>query len=142
MHGVARNFFALAVVYAVVGMTLGLHMSITKDHGQMPTHAHIMVAGWLMSAVVAFFYHLVPQASRSWIATAHFWLAAASGIALMGGLYLLLGGNEAVEPVVALGSLGFYAATLLFAFIAIRTLYGSGTVGVPVRDASIEKRAY
>jgi len=142
MHGVARNFFALAVVYALFGMALGLHMSITHDHGQMPTHAHIMAAGWLMSAVIAFFYHLVPEAARTWLATVHFWLAAVSGITLMGGLYMLLGGNESVEPVVAAASLGFYAAMLLFAVIAIRALYGGSRAGVPIRDASVERRAY
>ena len=64
MHGVARNFFTLAIVYMLCGMALGLHMSIIHDHTQMPVHAHAMVAGWLMSAVFAFFYHLVPQAAR------------------------------------------------------------------------------
>jgi uncharacterized protein involved in response to NO len=58
MQGVARNFFTLAVIYALCGMALGIHMSITHDHLQMPVHAHTMVAGWLMSAVFAFFYHL------------------------------------------------------------------------------------
>ncbi len=139
MHGVARNFFALAVVYALFGMALGLQMSITHDHGQMPTHAHIMAAGWLMSAVIAFFYHLVPDAARGWLASVHFWLSAVSGIALMGGLYLLLGGNATVEPVVAVASLGFYAAMLLFAGIAIRALFVRSGPAVPVRNASLEK---
>jgi len=115
MQGVARNFFTLAVVYAVCGMALGLHMSITKDHSMMPVHAHAMVAGWLMSAVFAFFYHLVPAARQSVLATIHFWLTAISGVALIVGLYFLLGGNESIEPVVAIGSLGFFVALLLFA---------------------------
>ncbi len=123
MHGVARNFMTLAIVYALAGMALGLHMSITKDHGQMPVHAHAMTAGWLMSAVFACFYHLVPAAGRSVLATIHFWLAAISGIALMVGLYFLLAGNEAVEPIVAIGSMGFYAALALFAFIALRAIW-------------------
>jgi hypothetical protein len=123
MHGVAKHFFLLAIVYALCGMALGLSMSITQDHTQMPTHAHIMAAGWLMSAVIAFFYHLVPTAARLRIATIHFWLSAVSGIGLMAGLYALLGGNAAVEPVVAISSLGFYAAMLLFAGIAVWVLY-------------------
>ena len=64
MQGVARNFFTLAVIYPLCGMALGLHMAITNDHGQMPTHAHTMVAGWLMSAVFAFFYHLFPAVGQ------------------------------------------------------------------------------
>lgn len=119
MQGVARQFFTLAIIYAVAGMLLGLHMSITHDHGQMPVHAHTMVAGWLMSAVFAFFYHLVPAAGSSVLATVHFWLTAVSGVVLLVGLFFLVAGNEAIEPVVAIGSLGFFAAMLLFAFIAL-----------------------
>ena len=67
MQGVARNFFTLAIVYAICGMALGLSMSISNDHSQMPVHAHTMVAGWLMSAVFGFFYHLFPKAGdRGW----------------------------------------------------------------------------
>ena len=126
MHGVARNFFTLAVLYALCGMALGLHMSITHDHSQMPVHAHAMVAGWLMSAVFAFFYHLVPAAARSRLAPLHFWLTAVSGIALILGLYFLLAGQAAVEPVVAIGSMVFYASLILFACIAISALWKSG----------------
>jgi hypothetical protein len=119
MQGISRNFFVLALAYAVAGMALGLHMSITQDHGQMPTHAHIMVAGWLMSSIFAFFYHLFPGVAQSRLATVHFWLTAASGVVLVTGLFFLLGGNTAIEPVVATASLGFYAAMFLFIVVAL-----------------------
>jgi hypothetical protein len=123
MQGVARKFFTLAIIYALCGMALGIHMAISQDHGQMPTHAHVMVAGWLMSTVFAFFYHLFPAVAGKALAKVHFWLTAVSGIALVAGLYLLLAGNEAMEAVTAIGSMGFYAAMLLFAFIALPAVY-------------------
>jgi beta-glucosidase/6-phospho-beta-glucosidase/beta-galactosidase len=123
MQGVARNFFTLAIIYALCGMALGLHMSITHDHGQMPVHAHTMVAGWLMSSVFAFFYHLFPAAADTLLARVHFWLATVSGIVLLIGLYMLLGGNPTVEPVVAVASIGFYVAMFLFAIIALPAVY-------------------
>ncbi|MEO5760600.1 MAG: hypothetical protein ABIQ51_27510 [Mesorhizobium sp.] len=123
MQGVARNFFTLAIIYALCGMALGLHMAITDDHGQMPTHAHTMVAGWLMSAVFAFFYHLFPAVAQKTLAVIHFWLTAVSGIGLVVGLYFLLAGNTAIEPLVAASSMGFYAAMLLFAFIALPAVW-------------------
>ena len=119
MQGVARQFFVLAIIYAICGMILGLVMSITQDHHQTPVHAHIMVAGWLMSAVFAFFYHLFPAARAHHLAIVHFWLTAVSGISLLVGLYFLLDGNEMIEPLVAAASLGFFAAMLLFAWIAV-----------------------
>ena len=89
----------------------------------MPTHAHTMVAGWLMSAVFAFFYHLFPAIGQKTLATVHFWLTAISGIGLLIGLYFLLAGNAAIEPLVAASSMGFYAAMLLFAFIALPAIW-------------------
>ena len=77
MHGIARNFFTLAIIYMAV------------RHGARPAHvdhpgpcadadprAHRWWLGWLMSAVFAIFYHLVPPAARSRLATMHFWLTA------------------------------------------------------------------
>jgi hypothetical protein len=104
-------------------MALGIHMAISQDHSQMPTHAHTMVAGWLMSSVFAFFYHLFPAAAGRMLAKVHFWLTAASGIGLLIGLYFLLAGNPAMEAVTGIASIGFYAAMLLFAFIALPSVY-------------------
>ncbi|TGW05560.1 hypothetical protein EN788_46825, partial [Mesorhizobium sp. M2D.F.Ca.ET.145.01.1.1] len=102
---------------------LGIHMAISEDHGQMPTHAHTMVAGWLMSAVFAFFYHLFPAAGQKTLALVHFWLTAISGIGLMIGLYILLAGNPGIEPLLGISSIGFYAGMLLFAFIALPVVW-------------------
>jgi hypothetical protein len=123
MQGVARNFFTLAIIYALCGMALGIQMAISQDHSQMPVHAHTMVAGWLMSSVFAFFYHLFPAARDSLLARIHFWLTAASGIGLLIGLFFLLGGNAAIEPLVSISSMVFYASMLLFAFIALPAIY-------------------
>lgn len=65
MQGAARLFFTLAIVYAILGMLLGLSMAISEDHGQMPTHAHIMLAGWVSSALLAYFYHLFPASAAA-----------------------------------------------------------------------------
>ncbi|MER8750389.1 hypothetical protein NKH57_14090 [Mesorhizobium sp. M1050] len=123
MQGVARNFFTLAIIYALCGMALGIHMAISEDHGQMPTHAHTMVAGWLMSAVFAFFYHLFPAVGQKVLAKVHFWLTAISGIGLMIGLYILLAGNPGIEPLLGISSIGFYAGMPLFAFIALPAVW-------------------
>lgn len=123
MQGVARNFFTIAIVYSLAGMLLGLSMAMAHDHSQMPTHAHIMVLGWLMSAIFAVFYHLVPAAGESRLAHIHFWLAAVSSAGMFMGLFGLYGGNRSIEPLLAVSSLAYFAATFLFAFIALRALW-------------------
>lgn len=122
MKGAARLFFILAICYAIAGMALGIHMAASHDHTQMPTHAHIMVAGWVMSAVFAFFYHLFPEIGARSLARAHFWIQAVSGIVLVISLFMLLGGNEAVEPVTAVASIGFLIGMLVFAWNALPVL--------------------
>ncbi len=119
MQGVARNFFILGIVMAIAGMILGLKMAMTNDHLQMPVHAHIMVGGWLMSAVFGFFYHLFPAARQNKLATLHFWMHAVGIVVLTVSLYFVLAGNPGVEPVTAVSSILFFLGMLLFAWIAI-----------------------
>ena len=122
MKGAARAFFILALCYAVAGMVLGIVMAATHDHTEMPAHAHIMVAGWLMSSVFAFFYHLFPEIGAKPLARAHFWVQAVSGIVLVVSLFFLLRGNDGLEPVTALASVGFLLGTLMFVWNALPVL--------------------
>jgi cbb3-type cytochrome oxidase subunit 1 len=119
MQGVARRFFTLAIIMGIMGMMLGLSMAMSHDHIEMPVHAHTMVAGWLMSAVFGFFYHLFPAARQNKLANIHFWIHAVSVIVLVVSLYFVLAGNEAIEPVTAVASIIFFLGMLLFAWIAI-----------------------
>ena len=118
MTGAARNFFILALVYAICGMLLGLYMGLSQDHSQMPVHAHAMVLGWLMSGFFAFFYHFFPEIGRSQLAMVHFWLTAVSGIVILVSLFFVLSGNIALEPVTGISSMAFFACFLLFIWIA------------------------
>lgn len=122
MKGAARLFFTLALAYAVAGMCLGIFMAASHDHGQMPTHAHIMVAGWLMSSVFAFFYHLFPEIGARPLARVHFWIQGLSGVVLVVSLFVLLNGYEAIEPVTALASVGFLIGMLVFIWTALPVL--------------------
>lgn len=122
MKGAARLFFMLALAYAICGMVLGIYMAASHDHSEMPVHAHTMVAGWVMSAIFAYFYHLFPAIGGSRMALVHFWVQAVSGVVLVVALFFLLAGNEALEPVTALASFGFLAGTLLFAWNAMPAL--------------------
>src|SRR5262245_3414862 len=123
MQGAACYFLPLAVIYALIGMAIGIYMVISQDHAQMPVHAHALVAGWLMSSVFAFFYHLFPKAGAGLLAQVHFWLTALSGIGLLTFLSWVLTGNQSLEPMVGVWSLLFYAAMLVFVVIALPAVY-------------------
>jgi cbb3-type cytochrome oxidase subunit 1 len=122
MTGLAARFFGSAVVYAVVGMALGLAMGMTHDHSQMPTHAHILVIGWVSFAIYGLFYHLFPAAAAGTLAAAHFWLAQAGLVTLITGLFLMFAGTSSAEPLAAIGSIGLLVSAVLFAFVALPVL--------------------
>ena len=78
MTQLASRFFGSAIIYAVLGMSLGLVMGITQDHSQMPTHAHLMLLGWVSFAIFGVFYQMFPAAAANRLAQVHFWLAQSS----------------------------------------------------------------
>lgn len=124
MTGIASRFFCSALIFAVLGMSLGLVMGMTHDHAQMPTHAHFLVVGWVSFAIYGFFYHLFPETAASRLASLHFWLAEASLIVLLFGLFQIFSGNPAGDPFAAAGSVGLLTSTVLFAVIAWPSLRG------------------
>lgn len=122
MRGIAKAFFLTAVVYGLLGMLLGLDMAMRHDHAELPTHAHIMVVGWLSFAVFAFFYHLVGEAVPRWLALAHHWLAQVSLAVMVVGLWLYYAGQTQYEPLAAIGALGYAVSFLVFAVAAFMGL--------------------
>src|SRR5262245_972302 len=119
MGGIARGFFTAAIVYGLLGMGLGLHMAIAHDHGQMPTHAHIMVIGWLSFAVFGVFYYLLGKSVPRVLSLVHVWLAQVSMAGLVIGLFLIYSGRVEFEPVAAISSTLYAVSFLVFAIAAL-----------------------
>ena len=118
MASIARWFFISALIYGVLGMLLGLHMAMTQNHGQMPTHAHIMVIGWLSFAVFGFFYHLFGERVSRVLSGIHCVLAELSLLGIVIGLLLVYGGSPEYEPIAAISSLVYAGSFVLFAIVA------------------------
>lgn len=125
MSGLSSRFFGSALIYAILGMALGLHMGMSHDHTQMPTHAHIMLVGWVSFAIFGFFYHAFPSAAETRLAHIHFWLAEVSFIVLTAALFLIFGGSTAADPIAGIGSLGLLLSMILFTIIAWPTVTGA-----------------
>jgi drug/metabolite transporter (DMT)-like permease len=92
-------------------------MAISGDHGAFPAHAHINLLGWVTSAIFGGYYALNPAKADRKIAMVHYGLYNVGLVVMLPALYLMLQGNTALEPVVAVGSLIVAAAVLLFAFV-------------------------
>ena len=77
MKNLPFAFLAFGVLCIIVGMAYGIHMAIQQDFATAPAHAHLNLLGFVLSAIFAFYYHLVPSAQgpTEW---AHFVVHAVS----------------------------------------------------------------
>jgi hypothetical protein len=117
MANIDRWFLRIAVIYALVAMALGIMMGISQDHSQAPTHAHLNLVGWVSMALYALIYRQYPAAGQTKLALVHFWVANAGAILLNLGVYGLMAGTAALEPVAIVGSLVTILGMLIFAVI-------------------------
>src|SRR5262249_15977430 len=100
MKGLSARFFGTALLYAILGILLGSIMGASGDHSQMPTHAHLMLIGWVSFAIFGLFYHMFSERGATLLARVHFWLAQATNIVLVVALYLIFSGQPDIgEPI-------------------------------------------
>ncbi|MBD3679454.1 MAG: hypothetical protein HUJ27_13800 [Rhodobacteraceae bacterium] len=117
MPQISRHFFKAAAIFLIIGILMGLQMSISGEHKVTGAHAHLSLLGWVSLALFGTYFALDPDKGDSGLARIQFWLSVAATILMTGGLYLLLLGYGALAPVVAIGSLVYAAAAALFAWI-------------------------
>jgi ABC-type methionine transport system permease subunit len=123
MNSVAKGFFISAIIYGLLGMLIGLEMAISNNHGQMPTHAHTMVIGWLSFSLFGFYYFQFGKAMSRTLSLIHFWLAGCAFIGLIIGLLLVYSGKTQYEPIAAVSSIAYALSFLVFAVAAIPVIW-------------------
>jgi hypothetical protein len=117
--GAPSAFFRSAVVYGLLGLALGLHMAATHDHGQLVTHAHLMLIGWVTTFLYGVYLKLHPTEG---LLPAALWVIANIGLVVtVIGLYIIYGGQPAAgEPFATIGSFIVFIGLAVFAFIVWR----------------------
>lgn len=117
MPRISEYYFRSAILFLIVGIGIGIHMSISQNHNVIGAHAHINLLGWVTSALFAGYFALNPAKASGRLPLIQY-VVYTAGVVLMGAsLYLLLAGNTALAPVVAVSSLITFAGVLLFAWI-------------------------
>jgi hypothetical protein len=104
----------LAVVYLLVGVSLGIFMGAKENFTLHPVHAHINLLGWATMALAGLIYTVFPAAGQSRLAKIHFWLQNISLPVMMVSLSILLMGNTQIIPVLAISE--FVATFGIIAF--------------------------
>lgn len=117
MRGVrlARLWILIAVTYLVAGATVGVLMGASMNFTFAPVHAHINLLGWASMALAGLIYDRFPLAGGSKLGVVHFWLHNTVLPALMVVLFLFLGGNQSLGPVLGVFSVLMLLTLALFA---------------------------
>jgi NADH:ubiquinone oxidoreductase subunit 3 (subunit A) len=110
-------YFRTAILFLVAGICVGLYMSITHQFEATGAHAHINLLGWVTMAIFGIYYALNPVQAASRIAKIQYMVYTIGILVMAPSLFLMLTGNPALEPVVAVSSLVTFAGVLLFAVI-------------------------
>ncbi len=117
MPQISKLYFKVGILFLIVGIGIGLHMSIAGDHRAMGAHAHINLLGWVTSALFGVYYALNKERAESRLAYIQFGVYTLGVLIMTPSLYMLLTGYPGAEPAVAAGSLVVAAGVLLFAAI-------------------------
>ena len=117
MPAISKLYFKTAIVFLVIGIAVGIHMSISGDHSVMGAHAHTNLLGWVTMALFGTYLALEPEKARSRLARVQYGVYTIGVVVMMPSLYFMLKGNPALEPLVAISSLVVFAGVLMFAFL-------------------------
>ena len=117
MPFLATLYFRTAILLLIIGIGIGIHMSIAGDHSVMGAHAHLNLLGWVTSALFGAYYALNPHKAEGRLPILQYGIHVFGIAVMIPSLYVMLAGNPGAEPVVAIGSLIVYAGVVMFGWI-------------------------
>lgn len=136
----SRRYLVWALSYAAIGMALGIYMAASHNHGQLVTHAHVLLVGFVLSLVYGIIHRLWLESPRRGLAVTQFALHQVAAILLLVGLFLLYGGKaseETLAPLLGIGSVGVLLGMLLMLYMVLRPGSArSAEPGAPDRAAA------
>ncbi len=123
-----RKFVLTGLGYGIVGMALGIFMAASKDHGQMVTHAHIMLIGFVVSFIYGLCHKLWLNNANSKLAVAQYYVHQVGTFFIVIGLFLLYGKFvplEKIDPLLAVSSIVVLLGMVLMKVLFIKSMKAS-----------------
>lgn len=124
MKSFDRAYLIFALCYAAAGMSLGIFMGMSGNHGQFVTHAHIMLVGFVTSLIYAAIHRLWLAAPARGLATTQFILHQAGSLAMFVGLLLIYGrvvSDERIGPLMGAASIAVILGVLLMLVMVLKS---------------------
>ncbi|WP_136417162.1 MULTISPECIES: cbb3-type cytochrome c oxidase subunit I [Oxalobacteraceae] len=116
LSSVGIVWLRMAVIYLILGVTLGIAMGASEDFTLRPVHAHINLLGWATMALAGLVYSVYPHAGMNRLAKLHFWMTNLALPVMMIALTLLLLGQRAAIPFLAASEIVAALGIVSFAF--------------------------
>lgn len=119
-----RKFILTSLIYAIIGLALGIFMAASKDHGHLVTHAHIMLIGFVVSFIYGLCHKLWLNNLVSKLSVTQFYIHQVGTLGVVIGLFLLYGNFvslETIDPYLALFSITVFIGMILMTVLFIRS---------------------
>jgi hypothetical protein len=119
-----RKYLVCALLFAIAGISLGIYMAASDNHGELVAHAHILLIGFVVSFIYGIIHKLWLARPNRMIASLQFYLHQAAALALSIGLTLLYGGLVPPGPLVPLltvGSIAVLIGVLMMLYMVLTT---------------------
>lgn len=138
IHSIARWNVMFGLGFAILGMALGIYMSVSKNHGQHVTHAHALLLGFVVSVLYGAIYHLWLASASARVATIQTCLHQLGTVLIVIGLFLLFSGSateSALGPLLGVGSIAAISAAALMLYQFVRCGQRQSTVAAEMLAA-------
>lgn len=123
ISAIARWHVTFGLAFAILGMALGIYMSVSKNHGQHVTHAHALLLGFVVSVLYAAIYRLWLSATSPRLAAIQTALHQLGTVLIVIGLLVLFSGTVAEDslgPLLGGGSIAAISSAVLMLYLFAR----------------------
>ena len=120
-----KKFVLTGLGYAIIGLALGIFMAASKDHGQLVTHAHIMLIGFVVSFIYGLCHKLWLINIVSKLSQAQYYIHQVGTLGIVTGLFLYYGkfvSLETIDPFLALSSITVFIGMVLMKILFIKSM--------------------
>ena len=119
-----RKFIIISFLFSITGMSLGIFMAASKNHGQFVTHAHIMLVGFVLSYIYGLCHKLWLNGQVNLLAKLQFFIHIIGAIVISVGLFLLYGNFvklEIMDPILASASISVLIGAVLMLTLLVKS---------------------
>ena len=120
MKNIERWWVLTGLVFLLVGMGLGLKMSMAKDYSMHGLHAHLNLLGFVLMTLFGLCYRQWPNMQEGVLATVHYWLHTVTVAISLTLFYQILSNYDlapTLGPLMEKFLMGTYAGILLFTYL-------------------------